>query len=186
MKDKKYLVLVNREYSIKNEKEYEKVVCNSIYKKDIFLEKETYEAFLKLQEFIKENGYDIEIESGYRSYSYQQRIWDECVNNKGLEHTKKYVAEPGHSEHQTGLAVDYLLYENGLFYEEHKIKDKPVVELILLNAYKFGFILRYPKGKEDITGYAYEPWHLRFIKDKKIAKYIYDNNLCLEEYIGLH
>lgn len=181
--ENKYLILVNKEHPMKNESEYEKVLCDSIYANDRTLEKKTYEQFLKLQDFIKENGYIIAIESGYRSSDYQQKVWDECLNAHGLEHTKKFVAVPGYSEHQTGLAVDFLLYENGKFYEDQKMGNHLVLKLVADNAYKFGFIIRYPKGKENITGYGYEPWHLRYIDDVNIAKYIYDNNLCLEEYL---
>lgn len=179
----KYLILVNKENPMTKEEDYEKVVCKSIYANNRTLEKKTYEQFVKLQEFVKDNGYVIAIESGYRSREYQKKVWNECINQHGLEHTKKYVAIPGYSEHQTGLAVDFLLYENGIFYEERKMENHPVLKLIADNAYKFGFIVRYPKGKEEITGYNYEPWHLRYIDDIKIAKYIKEKNLSLEEYL---
>jgi len=180
----KYLVLVNSSNTLKDESVYEKVDCNSPYADNRKLEKETFEAFLKLKEFIKEKGYTIEVESGYRSSEYQQKVWDECVKKKGLEYTKKYVAAPGYSEHQTGLAVDFVLYENEKYFEEHKMKGHPVLKLVADNAYKYGFIIRYPEGKESITGYSYEPWHLRYIKNVDIAKYIKDNNICLEEYLN--
>lgn len=178
----KYLILVNKENPMKNEELYEKVLCESIYANDRTLEKKTYEQFLKLQDFVKECGYTIAIESGYRSSSYQQKVWDECVEEHGLEHTKKFVAVPGYSEHQSGLAVDFLLYEDGIFYEDQKMKGHPVLKVVADNAYKFGFIIRYPEGKEHITGYGYEPWHLRYIDDVDKAKFIRDNNLCLEEF----
>lgn len=180
----KYLVLVNKDNPLKDESMYEKVDCNSNYANDRTAEKEAFEAFKKLQEFVKEQGYIIDVESGYRSSSYQQIVWDECLKEHGLEHTKKFVAVPGYSEHQTGLAIDFLLYEDGVWYEDQKMKGHPVLNLVADNAYKFGFIIRYPEGKEDITGYGYEPWHLRYVKDVEIAKYIKDNNLCLEEYLN--
>ena len=183
MKDNKYLILVNKDNPMKNEEDYEKVLCNSIYADDRTLEKKTYEQFLKLQDFVKTQGYIIAIESGYRSSSYQKKVWDECVLLHGLEHTKRFVAVPGYSEHQTGLAVDFLLYENNKFYEEQKMRGHKVLEVVRENAYKFGFIIRYPEGKENITGYGYEPWHLRYIDNVEISKYIKENNLCLEEYL---
>lgn len=179
----KYLILVNKENPMKNEEVYEKVLCESIYANDRTLEKKTYEQFLKLQDFVKECGYTIAIESGYRSSDYQQKVWDECVEDHGLEHTKKFVAVPGYSEHQSGLAVDFLLYEDGVFYEDQKMKGHPVLKIVADNAYKFGFIIRYLEGKEHITGYGYEPWHLRYIDDVEKAKYMYDNNLVLEEFL---
>lgn len=181
----KYLILVNKENPMKNDENYEIVSCESIYANDRTLEKKTYLEFLKLQEFIKKLGYTIAIESGYRSKEYQQLVWDDCLKIHGLEHTKKFVAIPGYSEHQTGLAVDFLLYENGNFYDDQKMNGHPVLKIVADNAWRFGFIVRYPLGKESITGYGYEPWHLRFIDDINIAKYIHDNNLCLEEYLEL-
>lgn len=181
----KYLILVNKDNPMENEELYEKVLCESIYANDRILEKETYEQYLKLQNFVKECGYTIAIESGYRSAESQQKVWNECESLHGLEHTKRFVAVPGYSEHQTGLAVDFLLYENGVFYEDQKMKDHQVLKLVADNAYHYGFIIRYPKEKEDITGYGYEPWHLRYVGSNKIAKEIHDNNICLEEYLNL-
>lgn len=181
----KYLILVNRDNPMNNDDNYEKVPCESIYANDRSLEKKTYLQFLKLQDFVKSNGYTIAIESGYRSSEYQQKVWDECLVNHSLEHVKKFVAVPGYSEHQSGLAVDFILYENGVFYEDQKMGNHPVLKIVADNAWKYGFIVRYPKGKEKITGYGYEPWHLRYIDDIEIAKYIYDNNLCLEEYLEI-
>ncbi len=182
--DKKYMILVNKNNPMKDEDSYKKIEVDSKYAEDRTLEEETYAAFLKLKDFVASKGYTIDVESGYRSSSYQQKVWDEVLRDKGLEHTKKYVAVPGYSEHQTGLAVDFVLYENGKFLVDQQFENHPVCDLVKDNAYKFGFIVRYPKGKEDITGYNHEPWHLRYIKDTDIAKYIKDNNLCLEEYIN--
>lgn len=179
----KYLILVNKNNPMKNEKNYKKILCKSIYANDRTLEEKTYNQFIKLQNFVKDNGYIIAIESGYRSSHYQQVIWDDCVKLHGLEHTKEFVAVPGYSEHQSGLAVDFLLYEDDIFYEDSKMNGHPVLKIVADNAWKFGFIVRYPEGKELITGYGYEPWHLRYIDDVNIAKYIHDNNLCLEEYL---
>ena len=103
MKENKYLILVNKDNPMENEEDYEKVLCKSIYADDRTLEKKTYEQFLKLQDFVKTQGYTIAIESGYRSSSYQKKVWDECVLLHGLEHTKKFVAVPGYSEHQQDL-----------------------------------------------------------------------------------
>ncbi len=182
--DNKYLILVNQNNAMKNDNLFEIIKAETNYAPNRFLEKKTYEAFIKLKNYILEQGYIIEIESGYRSKEYQQKVWDECLELKGLEHTKRYVAVPGYSEHQTGLAVDFVLYENGNYYEDHKMKGHPVLNLVDECCSSFGFIIRYPKGKEAITGYGYEPWHLRYINDVKIAKYIMDNKLCLEEYLN--
>lgn len=183
--ENKYMLLVNRENPMEDESIFKKVKCNSIYQDNILIEEKAYEKFLELKKFIENKGYIIDVESAYRSKEHQMRVWDECLKKKGLEHTKKYVAEPGYSEHQTGLAVDFMLAENGNFYIDHSMKGHAVIDLVRDNAYKFGFIIRYPLGKEDITGYNYEPWHLRYIGDDIAAKYILDNDLCLEEYLSL-
>ena len=181
--DNKYLILVNKDNKMEDKNIFQIVEVNSNYAPNRKLEERTFEAFKKLKNLALQNGFIIEIESGYRRKDYQQIVWDECVKEKGLEHTKKYVAVPGYSEHQTGLAVDFVLYENGKYYEDHKMKGHPVLKFINDNCSKYGFIIRYPKDKEMITGYGYEPWHLRYIDNINIAKYIMDNKLCLEEYL---
>ena len=115
--------------------------------------------------------------SAYRSYKSQLRILKEETDKKGVDYADKYVAKPGQSEHQSGLAVDVT--------NRVRCFDKTSKEAQWLanNAYKFGFILRYPDGKEDITGYNYEPWHIRYV-GKDTAKEIYMKNITLEEYLS--
>ena len=125
-------------------------------------------------------NYYFDIESGYRSYEYQEKIYNEIVREKGFNYALRSVAKPGYSEHQTGLAIDICIYKDGKSYIEHDIEDYPETKWLHTNAHKYGFILRYPKDKEEITGYMYEPWHLRYVGD--ISLYIYNNNLALEEY----
>ena len=109
------------------------------------------------------NGINIIVDSAFRSGNYQQMILDKVISEKGNE-AYKLVALPGTSEHQTGLAVDFAIYENGIY-----------------NDGKYGFILRYPKGKEDITGFNFEPWHYRFV-GLELALELYQTNQTLEEY----
>ena len=123
-------------------------------------------------------GLPIIVDSGYRSYNYQQVVLDALIKEKGDE-AFKLVALPGASEHQTGLAIDFAYYENGIYNDDVKENDKEAIWL-KNNAWKYGFILRYPEGKEDITKYSYEPWHIRYVGN--IASNIYNNNLTLEEY----
>lgn len=120
--------------------------------------------------------------SGYRSYESQQKVYVQRLNSSGLEDTQKYVAQPGHSEHQTGLAMDVtnadgskgeLIEDFGATKEGKWLKN---------NAHKFGFIIRYPEGKEDITGYNYEPWHVRYVGVQE-ATQIKNYNLTLEEFL---
>lgn len=125
------------------------------------------------------SGLPIIVDSGYRSYNYQQVVLDALIKEKGDE-AFKLVALPGASEHQTGLAIDFAYYENGIYNDDVKENDKEAIWL-KNNAWKYGFILRYPKGKENVTGYNFEPWHFRFV-GLKLAKYLFKNDLTLEEY----
>lgn len=143
------------------------------------LTSETREAFNQMKMDAKSVGLNIEIISGFRSYSSQDIIYNNYVSKDGREKADRYSARAGHSEHQTGLAIDinslYTSFENT---EEGKwLKE---------NSYKYGFILRYPKGKEEITGYMYEPWHYRYV-GRKFATKLYNNGswLTIEEYFGI-
>ena len=129
-------------------------------------------------------GLNIIVDSGYRSYEYQQNVWDYNVLEKGLEHTLKYVAPPGTSEHQTGLAIDFACFRNDK-YLDNLTENDPELMWLMQNAHQYGFILRYPKGKEDITGYNFEPWHFRYV-GVNLSEYIYKNNLTLEEFYLLN
>lgn len=125
------------------------------------------------------NGINIIIDSAFRSGNYQQMILDKLISEKGNE-AYKLIALPGASEHQTGLAVDFAIYENGIYNDDIKEDDKEAIWL-KDNAWKYGFILRYPKGKEDITGFNFEPWHYRFV-GLVLALELYQTNQTLEEY----
>ena len=125
-------------------------------------------------------GYEIDIVSGYRDYDYQEKIYNKLVEEKGFTYAVTRIAKPGTSEHQTSLAVDFCIYQDGKCYIEHEVEDKDATRWIHQNAHKYGFILRYPEGKEDITKYAYEPWHLRYVGH--LASHLYENNITLEEY----
>ncbi len=176
----KYLILVNKTHACpKND--FTLVPVVSDYKENVYLEKNTAQAFTKLQAFVKKQGYQIEAESGYRSKEYQEKVFKEVEQEKGLAHTLMYVARPGYSEHQTGLAVDFCLKDENDYHVDFEMESHPVLDIVADNAYKFGFIIRYPKGKEDITGYGYEPWHLRYVGD--VAALITSQNLTLEEYL---
>lgn len=118
--------------------------------------------------------------SGYRSYEYQQTVYDNNVKNEGELKTSQYVAIPGSSEHQTGLVMDILSNEYSLL--DAGFENTNAFKWISENMSKYGFILRYPKGKEDITGYEYEPWHLRYV-GAEAAKEIMEKGITLEEYL---
>lgn len=139
------------------------------------------EAFEELSEAASKENYTVLAMSSYRSYKYQYNLYNRYVNTDGIEAADTYSARPGYSEHQTGLAVDVY---NGKedFTNFEKTKEYNWMQD---NAYKFGFILRFPKDKVLETGYQYESWHYRYV-GKEIAKYIHDNNLCFEEYYATH
>ena len=128
----------------------------------------------------KEEGYSLIVDSGYRSYNYQLEVLKSNIEKYGEERAYKYVAIPGASEHQTGLCFDVAYMYDGVYSDEIKENDEEITWLIN-NSYEYGFILRYPKGKEKITGYSFESWHFRYV-GKELAKVLFENNETLEEY----
>ena len=141
------------------------------------LVKDAKDAFENLAQNAKKDGFNIRAISTYRTYSYQKGLYDNYVKNYTQEDADTYSARPGFSEHQTGLAVDV---DNTKEYFENFEKTKEF-NWMQENAYKYGFILRYPKDKEYITTYSYEAWHYRYV-GVDIASYITKNNLTFEEY----
>ncbi|MEH6942649.1 M15 family metallopeptidase [Bacillus sp. JJ722] len=131
----------------------------------------------------KAEGVELVAVSGYRSYARQKVLFDAEVQQQGLEKAKQAVAIPGQSEHQTGLTMDISSPSVNLELTqayENTVEGKWLAE----NAHKYGFILRYPKGKEEITGYKYEPWHFRYV-GKEFAKTMHEKGLTLEEYFNV-
>ncbi len=126
-------------------------------------------------------GYQLQLNSGYRSYEQQQMLYDRFVQDFGLEVAAERVALPGTSEHQTGLAADVGLV--GL-PDDRVFGDTAASVWLADNAYRFGFILRYPPDKAHITGYANEPWHLRYV-GVELATELYASGLTMEEHFGL-
>ena len=149
----------------------------------IYFKREAYDAYLNMLNDAKAQGIDFCICSTYRSYNTQSAIYNNYVANYGLEYANKISAYPGRSEHQTGWAVDitsksmnYGLSQNFINYPEG--------QWINANCAEYGFIIRYLQGKEDITGYMYEPWHLRYV-GVDVAKEIMSKGITLEEYLGV-
>jgi D-alanyl-D-alanine carboxypeptidase len=124
-----------------------------------------------------EDGISLWPISTYRSYDYQEGLYNRYVERDGKEEADRYSARPGHSEHQTGLAVDL----NSL---EYAFADTPEGRWIAAHCHEYGFILRYPQDKEDVTGYRYEPWHVRYLGTDAAGK-VAASGLCLEEYLGI-
>ena len=144
------------------------------------IDKEVYLHFKEMQQAALKEGYEIFIDSSFRSYEYQERVFNKTALEKGFDYATKYVAPPGGSEHQTGLAFDIIFRRNGEMIEEQLETDSEIIWLFN-NAHKYGFILRYPKGKEEITGFNFEPWHFRYVT-KELAEELHTNGETLEEY----
>ena len=178
-KPNKIDVLVNKNNRLnKFYKPNDLIKINESYsKKDKYLRREACHYFEKMSNDALKDGYKIIAVSTYRSYFYQKELFNYYVKSMGKKKALKASALPGHSEHQTGLSVD-IEGSIGDYNNFEKTKEFKWMEN---NAYKYGFILRYPKGKENITGFKYEPWHYRYV-GKKIAKIIHDKNITLEEY----
>jgi D-alanyl-D-alanine carboxypeptidase len=140
---------------------------------------DAYEQYKLMKADATSLGLNIWIQSGYRSYNLQNNLYNKYVNRDGKVAADTYSARPGHSEHQTGLAFDLNTITDDFQYTNEGI-------WINENCYKYGFILRYPKGKENITGYKYESWHLRYV-GIDLANKLYNNGdwITLEEHFNL-
>lgn len=182
----KYKVLVNKEHKIKENylSKIELITIKNIDNEDIQIEKETYNAYQKLEKFLKTRNIIIGISSAYRSKEYQQEIYDSFVKDYGKDYADKFVAPVGCSEHHTGLAIDINIKVNGAWPKDNYelMKQEKMFKTIHKYLSTYGFILRYPDEKEDITGYPYEPWHIRYTGEL-VAKIIESNNYTLEEYL---
>lgn len=155
------LVTVDSKYTVGNEK--------------IQANREAYNAFVSMLKDGEKEDMHFLINSCYRSYEDQEETWNTYKGLYGDNYVLKYVAKPGFSEHQTGLGFDIASTTSNVFVDSKESK------WLFDNAYKYGFIYRYPKGLESITGYNYESWHYRYV-GKKIAKYIEDHNITFDEY----
>ena len=179
-------VLVNREYLLPEEYIPEDLVVPDVpfsfygtYEKS-YMRKDAAAALEKLFAGAKEQNISLKGVSAYRSYSRQKEIYNRNVSTKGKKKANQVSAFPGSSEHQTGLTIDVSADSIGCALEQSfgkTIEGKWLAS----NCYKYGFTIRYPKEKEDITGYSYEPWHIRYV-GKNLAKRLYKKKLTLEEY----
>ncbi len=182
------LSLVNKDISLPENYEPNDLITPNVrfsFEEDIekkLLRKEAAHQLEKLFLASEKEGLELYAVSGYRSFKRQESLFNNKKEKDGLAEASKLVAIPGHSEHQTGLAMDVSSRDVNLLLEE-SFEDTDEGKWIRDNSHKFGFIIRYPKEKEKITLYSYEPWHLRYV-GIEAAKEIYENNLSLEEYLG--
>lgn len=189
-----YMVVVNQKNPLPDGWEAAldlKMTTNSVGD-DVYAEKKAYEAYLALKEAVEKDleGYEkgevrLELDSAFRSIAAQQKIVDDFTEKYGADYVKRYVAVPGFSEHHTGLALDlYFTIDGKDIYENEDLVQYPDIwEVIHARLPEFGFILRYPEAGEAVTGYAYEPWHIRYLDSPEIAKEITDKGITLEEYL---
>ena len=202
----KYLLLVNKENAVGEDHIPEELVdVNTDYTnagKAIMLEKTVAEAAISMIDAMKEAGIaNVSITSGYREYSYQKTLFDRYIAKEKAAHPDwsddevrkevlTYSAPPGTSEHQTGLCVDLWTsdmlelenYGHEGSYDDKGFAETAAFEWLQENAHKYGFILRFPENKTDITGYSYESWHYRYVGEKH-AKKIHKKGITLEEYL---
>ena len=189
-----YMALVNKLNPLPDgwEDALETVTITNSVGDAVEVEAKAYDAYELLRADLEENdGIYIELDSARRSIAAQQDIMDRFIEKYGADYAAKTVATPGYSEHHTGLAVDLyfrLKSEDGeftdVYYNEDMVQYPEVWEKIHAKLADYGFILRYLDGREHITGYGYEPWHIRYVDDVDIAKGIMEEDITLEEYLG--
>lgn len=179
-------VLVNKEYCLPKDYRPKNMVIPDVlfdltyYDERKLMRPEAAEALENMFNEAKTEGIYLYGISAYRSYQRQKSIFLNNIVKRGKVHTLRYSAVPGTSEHQTGLSID--VSTKGLKYKlVTSFATSQEGKWLAENAHRFGYIIRYPKDKEDITGYAYEPWHIRFV-GKDLAQYLFDNQLTLDEY----
>lgn len=185
-KEDSVTVLVNRQYRMSADYIPADLVVPNVrfsfygtYEKS-YVRQVTADALEKLFAAAERDDVILKAVSGYRSYARQKEIYDRNVRSRGKSATDLVSAKPGSSEHQTGLTLDVSSESVGCALEE-SFGDTSDGKWLAKNCHKYGFIIRYPKDKTKITGYSYEPWHIRYV-GRKLATYLYKKNMTLEEY----
>lgn len=179
------LILVNRWNPVPTDYEVTLKQLQNGYSVD----ERCYSDLQNMMDACRADGLEPVICSAYRAREKQEELFNNQISKwkangysdeKAREQAATLVAVPGTSEHQLGLALDIVDISNQVLDEEQE--NTPVQKWLMKNSWKYGFILRYPTAKSDITGISYEPWHYRYV-GKKAAKEIYDADICLEEYL---
>jgi len=185
--DFEYLILVNKQHAVAETYKPDDLTDILYFAADRdvagrYMREEAANAFHRLVEAAAaEAGYELKVTTAYRSYWFQSVLYTQYVEREGQAAADTYSAEPGKSEHQTGLAAD-VSSPTVDFKLTQEFGTSPEGMWLAENAHQYGFIIRFPKGKEDITGYMYEPWHIRYV-GTTAAKEIFDADLTLEEYL---
>ena len=181
-----YMALVNKTHALPDdwEDKLETVHMTNSVGDDVEVEKKAYDAYLELKAELEKEGVYVDLDSARRSVADQQRIMDEFTE----DYAAKTVAKPGYSEHHTGLALDLYLIIDGkdVVENEDMIQYPEIWSKIHAKLADYGFILRYLDGSEHITGYGYEPWHIRYLDNVDTAKEITSKGVTFEEYLGAY
>lgn len=182
--EKGILLNVNKYYKLSNE--YEPVNLVKISTKYAYdgnsITKEANDAYISMWNAANKEGLILIVNSSFRSYASQEKVYNSIKNTKGIKEADKTSARPGYSEHQTGLSIDVFEKNN---QTTATFKDSLAYTWLQENAYKYGFIERYPEGKENITGYSSEAWHWRYVGETA-AKIIHDENITFDEYYAFY
>ena len=180
-----YLILVNKFHYLGKDFIPDDIVevSNWYAYGDNEIRKEVYDQFRKMYHDALEEDLKLIITSSYRDYEFQERLWNRYANSNGEEWADSVAARAGYSEHQTGLSIDIVTDGEGSSMDTFEQTDE--FKWLIKNAHKYGFILRYPKGKEDITGYSYESWHYRYVGVETATK-IHDLNITYDEYYAYY
>lgn len=177
------LILVNKVYYLEEDFEVPNIVNMSVMYafSGRQIRQDVYYSFIDMAKAAKKEGLTLVANSTFRTYEAQEKTYTYYKVNKGSAYADDYAARPGHSEHQTGLAIDISTLNS----TADNFEDTEEFKWLSENAYKYGFILRYPKDKEHLTGFAYESWHYRYV-GKDVAKKIYEENITFDEYYAYY
>ena len=184
--DGNLFVLVNKQYAVSRDyypTDMVDIDGSLSTNQNLKVKREAYDAYLSMLADAKKEGLNFAICSAYRSYALQESLYNNSLAANGKEYTEKMFAYPGQSEHHTGYAIDVTSASMNWGLSQN-YTDYPDGAWITEHCSEYGFIIRYPKGKEDITGYMYEPWHIRYV-GVDAAKEITRQGITLEEYLGV-
>lgn len=182
--DNNELILTNKFHKLSEDYEPDDLIDISnvySYGENQKLRKVAYDAFINMFNDAKKDNITLIINSSYRSYQEQEKTYNDYSTWYGSNEADKIAARPGFSEHQTGLAIDIQSYKTN----RNNFEESDAFKWLQNNAYKYGFVLRYPKDLEYLTGYSYESWHYRYV-GVEIASYIQKNNITYDEYYSYY
>lgn len=176
-------MLVNKHYALSSDFEPATLIDVPIRyaSKGLILASEASDALASMVLAAEKEGYRMYAASGYRDYAYQDELYEQYAK-KGIDYADSFCARPGHSEHQTGLTVDMAAISTGGL---QSFAESAEYQWMLQNAHLYGWILRYPTGKEQITGYDAEPWHWRYV-GIDLATKVYNSKLTYDEYYTMY